>query len=70
MLSQNWVYIISAIMFGLGVFGGYVYGINEQKRTKAHYSRLINSAMTNAYNAGFTDASTTGKKRPSGNGAK
>jgi hypothetical protein len=70
MLSIQWAYALYAIAFALGVFGGYVIGINEQKRTKAHYSRLINSAMTNAYNAGFTDASTTGKKRPSGNGAK
>lgn len=70
MLSINWAYAISAIFFALGIFGGYVYGINEQKRTKAHYTRLINSAMANAYNAGFTDASTTGKKRPSGNGGK
>ena len=70
MLSIQWAYAIYAIAFGLGIFGGYVWGIREEKRTKAHYTRLINSAMANAYNAGFTDASTTGKKRPSGNGAK
>ena len=67
MLSIQWAYAIYAIAAILGVFGGYVWGIRENQRSKAHYTRLINSAMENAYNAGFTDGITKGKKRPSGN---
>lgn len=70
MITQNWAYALYAIALALGTFGGYVWGIREEKRIKAHYTRLINSAMANAYNAGFTDGATTGKKRPSGNGGK
>ena len=61
--------MLLGIIFGL--FGGFVKGIKDERRKgRAHYTKLINSAMENAYNAGFTDASTTGKKRPSGNGGK
>ena len=62
--------IILSALVGL-FFGGIIgtaLGIkDEAKKKNAHYARLINSAMENAYNAGFTDASTKGKKRPSGN---
>lgn len=71
MLSTQWAYLIYAIGALFGCFGGFIMGVrNEAKKKNAHYTRLINSAMANAYNAGFTDAATTGKKRPSGNGAK
>ena len=62
--------IILSALVGL-FFGGIIgtaLGIkDEAKKKNKHYSRLINSAMENAYNAGFTDALTKGKKRPSGN---
>lgn len=68
MITQNWAYAIYALGIAFGTFGGFTWGIkNEARKARAHYTRLINSAMENAYNAGFTDASTTGKKRPSGN---
>ena len=68
MLTTQWAYALYAIGALLGCFGGFIMGIkNEARKARAHYTRLINSAMENAYNAGFTDASTTGKKRPSGN---
>ena len=56
----------------VGLFFGTLVGVamgikDERKKKNAHYTRLINSAMENAYNAGFTDASTKGTKRPSGN---
>lgn len=59
----------------VGLFFGAIIGTalgikDERKKKNAHYARLINSAMENAYNAGYTDASTKGKKRPSGNGGE
>lgn len=56
----------------VGLFFGTIIGTaigikDEAKKKNKHYARLINSAMENAYNAGYTDASTKGQKRPSGN---
>lgn len=56
----------------VGLFFGAIIGTalgikDEAKKKNKHYARLINSAMENAYNAGYTDASTKGQKRPSGN---
>jgi hypothetical protein len=64
--------IVSALVGALaGAIIGMAHGIkNEARKARAHYTRLINSAMENAYNAGFTDAMTKGKKRPSGNGGR
>lgn len=68
-MNIDTVAIISAIV-GLffGTLIGTAFGIkDEAKKKNKHYARLINSAMENAYNAGFTDALTKGTKRPSGN---
>ena len=61
--------VLLAALVGVifGLFGGFVKGIKDERRKgRAHYTRLINSAMENAYNAGYTDASTKQPKRPSG----
>lgn len=72
MLSIDQVALLAALT---GVFFGALIGLargikQEARKARAHYTRLINSAMENAYNAGFTDAMTKGAKRPSGNGGK
>ncbi len=59
----------------VGLFFGSLVGVaigikDERKKKNAHYTRLINSAMENAYNAGYVDAKTDKAKRPSGNGGK
>ena len=44
-----------------------VKGIKDERgKARAHYTKLINSAMENAYNAGYTDGNTKQAKRPSG----
>lgn len=68
-MTIDTVAIISAIV---GLFFGTVIGTafgirDEAKKKNAHYARLINSAMENAYNAGYVDAKTAKAKRPSGN---
>lgn len=59
----------------VGLFFGAIIGTaigikDERKKKNAHYARLINSAMENAYNAGYVDAKTAKAKRPSGNGGE
>jgi hypothetical protein len=64
---------VIAMLLGIifGMFGGFVKGIKDERRKgRAHYTRLINSAMENAYNAGYTDGNMKNAKRPSGNGGK
>lgn len=68
-MNIDTIAIVSALV---GLFFGTIIGTaigikDEAKKKNKHYARLINSAMENAYNAGYTDASTKGQRRPSGN---
>jgi hypothetical protein len=61
--------VLLAALVGVifGLFGGFVKGIKDERgKARAHYTKLINSAMENAYNAGYTDGNTKQPKRPSG----
>jgi hypothetical protein len=61
--------VLLAALVGVifGLFGGFVKGIKDERgKARAHYTKLINSAMENAYNAGYTDGNTKQAKRPSG----
>jgi hypothetical protein len=61
--------VLLAALVGVifGLFGGFVKGIKDERgKARAHYTKLINSAMENAYNAGYTDGNTKQTKRPSG----
>ena len=62
--------IILAALVGLffGAIIGTALGIkDEAKKSQRKWESLINRAMKDAYNAGYTDAKSEGKKRPSGN---
>jgi hypothetical protein len=61
--------VLLAALVGVifGLFGGFVKGIKDERgKARAHYTKLINSAMENAYNAGYTDGNMKNAKRPSG----
>ena len=61
--------VLLAALVGVifGLFGGFVKGIKDERgKARTHYTKLINSAMENAYNAGYTDGNTKQPKRPSG----
>ncbi|HSG51282.1 MAG TPA: hypothetical protein VLA40_04165 [Rheinheimera sp.] len=62
--------IILAALVGLffGAIIGTALGIkDEAKKAERKWSNLVYRAMKDAYNAGYTDAKSEGKKRPSGN---
>lgn len=57
---------IVGLLFGAIV--GMAWGIkDEAKKSRTKWETLINSAMANAYQAGWIDAKSEDKKRPSGN---
>jgi energy-converting hydrogenase Eha subunit A len=71
MNTENIFVLGYAFALLVGVVIGFIYGINDQKKEeRKRYDWLVNSAMTNAYQAGFIDGENKGKKRPSGNGGK
>lgn len=55
-----------------GLFFGAIIGTalgikDEAKKSQRKWESLINRAMSDAYKAGWVDALSEGKKRPSGN---
>jgi hydrogenase/urease accessory protein HupE len=67
-LTVDQAVLLAAVVGAIfGLFGGFVKGIKDERgKARAHYTKLINSAMENAYNAGYTDGNTKQVKRPSG----
>jgi hydrogenase/urease accessory protein HupE len=67
-LTVDQAVLLSALVGAIfGLFGGFVKGIKDERgKARAHYTKLINSAMENAYNAGYIDGNTKQAKRPSG----
>lgn len=68
-MNIDTVAVVSALV---GLFFGTIIGTgfgirDEAKRARAKWETLINSAMANAYQAGWVDAKAENKKRPSGN---
>lgn len=64
---------ILAALTGLffGAIIGTALGIkDEAKKSQRKWESLINRAMSDAYKAGWVDALSEGKKRPSGNKGK
>lgn len=59
---ENIVFGVIVITLVLGIFIGFVLGINDQKkRNREHYTIMINAAMKDAYQAGYADGKA--KKR-------
>ena len=71
-MNIDTIAIISALV---GIFFGAIIGTalgikDEAKKSQRKWETLINRAMSDAYKAGWVDALSEGKKRPSGNKGK
>ena len=71
-MNIDTVAILSALT---GLFFGALIGTalgikDEAKKSQRKWESLINRAMSDAYKAGWVDALSEGKKRPSGNKGK
>jgi len=65
MLFNSIYWLSVTLVFILAIFCGFIIGItDEKKKSRAKWTSVINRAMTDAYNAGYTDGALKNQPRP------